>query len=92
MINDRVVTLENAFILSRPDSAGYFIIKSPLAYHDLDKNTIKGEVGIIEMYNLKSGDIKPTQTLHFKNFIIQFGGTKLNIEAEEMESGVYPQK
>jgi hypothetical protein len=91
MINDRVVTLENAFILSRPDSVGYFIIKSPLAYHDLDKNTIKGEVGIIEMYNLKSGDIKPTQTLHFKNFIIQFG-TKLNIEAEEMESGVYPTK
>jgi hypothetical protein len=89
-INDRVVALENAFILSRPDNAGYFIIKSPLAYHDLDKNTIKGEDGIIEMYNLKSGDIKPTQTLHFKNFIVQFGGTKLNIEAEEMV--VYPTK
>jgi phosphate/sulfate permease len=89
-INDRVVTLENAFILSRPDSVGYFIIKSPLVYHDLDKNTIKGDDGIIEMYNLKSGDIKPTQTLHFKNFIIQFGGTKLNIEAEEMV--VYPTK
>jgi bla regulator protein blaR1 len=92
MINDRVVTLENAFILSRPDNNGYFILKSPLAYHDLDKNTIKGEDGIMETYNLKSGDIKPTQTLHFKNFIVQLGGTKLNIEAEEMESGVYPKK
>jgi hypothetical protein len=89
-ITNRVVTLENAFILSRPDSVGYFILKSPLAYHDLDKNTVKGEDGIIEMYNLKSGDIKPTQTLHFKNFIIQFGGTKLNIEAEEMVT--YPKK
>jgi hypothetical protein len=91
-ITNRVVTLENAFILSRPDSVGYFILKSPLAYHDLDKNTVKGEDGIIEMYNLKSGDIKPTQTCHFKDFIIQFGGTKLNIEAEEMESGVSPKK
>lgn len=92
MINDRVVTLENAFILSRPDSVGYFIIKSPLAYHDLDKNTIKGDDGIIEMYNLNSEHIKPTQTLHFKNFIVQLGGIKLNIKAEEMESGVYPTK
>ena len=92
MINDRVVTLENAFILSRPDSVGYFIIKSPLAYHDLDKNTIKGDDGIIEMYNLKSKDIKPTQTLHFKNFIFQFGGTKLIFEAEEMEGDVSPKK
>ena len=90
MINDRVVTLENAFILSRPDSVGYFIIKSPLAYHDLDKNIIKGDDGIIEMYNINSEHIKPTQTLHFKNFIIQFGGTKLNIEAEEMVT--YPKK
>jgi hypothetical protein len=55
-------------------------------------NTVKGDDGIIEMYNLKSGDIKPTQTLHFKEFIIQFGGTKLNIEAEEMESSAYPKK
>ncbi len=91
-INDRVVTLENAFILSRPDNSGYFIIKSPLVYHDLDKNTIKGEDGIIEMYNLTSGDIKPTQTCHFKDFIIQLGGTKLNVEAVEMESVVYPKK
>ncbi len=91
-INGRVVTLENAFILSRPDSSGYFILKSPLAYHDLDENTVKGDDGIIEMYNLKSGDIRPTQTLHFKGFIVQFAGTKLNIQAEEMESGPYPIK
>jgi len=91
-INGRIVTLENAFILSRPDSVGYFILKSPLAYHDLDKNTVKGDDGIIEMYNLKSGDIKPTQTLYFKNFTVHFGRSKLKIEAEEMESGVYPKK
>ena len=92
MINDRVVTLENAFILSRPHNSGYFILKSPLVYHDLDKNTVKGDDGIIEMYNLKSEDIKATQPLHFKDFIIQFGENKLNIEAEEMESGAYPKK
>jgi hypothetical protein len=91
-INGRVVTLENAFILSRPDSSGYFILQSPLVYHDLDKNTVKGDDGIMEMYNPKSEDLKPTQTLHFKDFIIQFGGTKLNIKAEVMESGVYTKK
>jgi len=83
-INDRVVTLENAFILSRPEGVGYIIIKSPLAYHDLDKNTIKGDDGIIEFYSLKSEGIKPTHTCHLVNFIVQFGGNNLNIEAEKM--------
>jgi hypothetical protein len=92
MINNRVVTLENAFILTRPDSAGYFILKSPLAYHDLDKNTIKGSDGIMETYNLKSKDIKPISTLHMKNFIVQFGGTNPNIEAEEAEYVAHSKK
>jgi hypothetical protein len=90
--NDKVVTLENAFILTEPDSNGYFILKSPLAYHDLDKNRITGDDGIIERYNPKSEDIKPIESLHLKNFIIQFGGTKPNIEAKEIESVVSPKK
>jgi beta-lactamase regulating signal transducer with metallopeptidase domain len=84
MINDRVVTLENAYILSRPDNNGYFILKSPLAYHDLDKNTISGDDGIMETYNLKSEDIKPAETLHMKNFIVQFDRTNPNIKADSI--------
>jgi len=39
-INNRIVTIENAFFLIKTSNDEYFILKSPLAYHDLDKNII----------------------------------------------------
>jgi len=84
-INNRVVTLENAFFLTKPDSVGYYIIKSPLAYHDLDKNLISGDTGIMERYNLKSEEIKSINTLHFKDFMIRVGNDspKFDLKAGE---------
>ena len=92
-INNRVVTLENAFILTKPDSDnGYYIIKSPLAYHDLNNNTIKGAEGTMERYNLKSEDIKAIQTYHFKDFLFKMGGPKPKFDLKNVEATVNIEK
>jgi hypothetical protein len=53
-MKDRIVTLKNAFILVKIDVNEYRIIKSPLSYHDLDKNIIEAEEGTIETFNFNS--------------------------------------
>jgi hypothetical protein len=59
-ISDKVVTLENAVFVIRPNNIGYCyaILKSPLAYHDLSSGLIKGDKGTIEFYKSLS-DSKP---------------------------------
>lgn len=64
-ISDRIVTLENAFILIKPEGDEYTIIKSLKAYHDLDSNIIKAENGSMESYSLKSKDIYPIKSIWF---------------------------
>jgi hypothetical protein len=69
-IDNRIVTLENAFFLVRSDSDRYVIIKSSLAHHDLDKNIIEGENITMDEYRYNSQDHKPFLTTSAKNATI----------------------
>jgi hypothetical protein len=67
-VDNKIVTLENAFFLIK-DSDRYTIIKTPLAYHDIDKNIIKGDKDVtIEVYKY-SDDNKPIITAASTGFI-----------------------
>jgi beta-lactamase regulating signal transducer with metallopeptidase domain len=75
-IDGKIVTLKDAVFVIKLDTDDYIIIKSPLAYHDLDKNTIKAEVGTFETYRYKSKGTKPFETITFKSLNYQIiGGT-----------------
>lgn len=91
-IKDRVVTLENAFILVRIDADEYKIIKSPLAYHNLDKNIIECDEGTVISYDFKSEDIKPIMEVIFKKLICQLNGVKPKMQIKEVKGIVYPKK
>ena len=69
-IDNRIVTLENAFFLVRSDSDRYVIIKSSLAHHDLDKNVIEGENVTMDEYRFNSSDHNPFLTTSAKNATI----------------------
>jgi hypothetical protein len=79
------VTLKDAFFLIKTDNDEYSFIKSPLAYHDLDKNIIQGDFGIFETYSSKSNGMKPFETIQMNTFKYQIGDNKSSFEAEEME-------
>ena len=89
LITDRVVTLENAFMLVKIDANEYRIIKSPLAYHDLDKNIIEAEEGTIETFNFNSEDINPIEKVFFKKVKCQLTGEKPKFEVKEVNAIVY---
>lgn len=71
-INNRIVTLTDAFFIIR-ENDGYMILKSPLAYHDLDKNTISGDEGVMERFKYDSEDASPIQNLtnYLKKFVFE---------------------
>ena len=81
-INNKVVTLENAFFLIRTNDDNYHILKSPLAFHDLDKNIISCDDGIIETFSLNSNNIKPLHKKIFKKLILKITDTNLSYEAD----------
>ena len=86
-INDGVVTLKDAFMVIKRDS-GYFILKSPLAYHDIRNKTITSETGIMESYELNHNStlIEPPKGIahyEYENLLMQVG-EKLNFKAEKM--------
>jgi len=86
VINNGIVTLEDAFFLIKKDY-GYIIIKSPLAYHDTETNTIKAAQGTIEYYYDDSKNNLPRNTMSLKVFEIQIkGGGGDYFKAEEMIS------
>lgn len=91
-INNRIVTLENAFFLIRRDSNEYIIIKSPLAYHNLDKKTIEAAEGTFEKYHTKSKDTKPFETFSFKSLNYQTMGSKFRAKGVNATIEVKPQK
>ncbi len=76
-ITNRIVTLENALFLLKPDGDGYTIIKSPKAFHDLDKNIIEAEEGTIESYSLKSRDDNPVIKFSFSHLKYQVDDQKV---------------
>jgi len=81
-INNKVVTLENAFFLIRTNDDNYHILKSPLAFHDLDKNIISCDDGILETFSFNSNNIKPLHKKIFKKLILKIGDTNLFYEAD----------
>jgi beta-lactamase regulating signal transducer with metallopeptidase domain len=91
-IKDRVVTLENAFILLRIDANEYGIIKSPLAYHDLDKNIIECDEGTIIYYEFNSVDINPRLKITFNKLTCQLNGFKPRIHIDQSRATYYPKK
>ena len=60
-IDNRTVTLENAFFLLIETDDNYSIVTFPLAYHDLDKGIIEGNNCTWESFSIKSENIKPTE-------------------------------
>lgn len=66
-ITNRIVTLENAVFLLKPEGDNYSIIRSAKAYHDLDKNTIEAEEGTFITYSLKVKEINPVNEIGFSH-------------------------
>ena len=85
-INNRIVTLENATFIIKTSKDGYIILKSPLAYHDLDKNTIEGDVGTYETFLFKDKDIKPIENFNITKFKFIIGNNKYSLKAEKLIS------
>jgi hypothetical protein len=82
-VNNRRVTLKDALFLIRSDGDKYTIIRSPLAYHDLDKKYITGEVGLFETYSLKQKDLNPIEKIEMKNFKYQINDRENSFRADK---------
>jgi beta-lactamase regulating signal transducer with metallopeptidase domain len=78
-INDKVVTLKNAIFLIRQDSNIYIIMKSPLAYHNLDMKTIEAEEATLKSYSTLSRDTLPITTHSFTNLTFQISESALRL-------------
>jgi len=83
-INNRIVTLENAFFLIKTNNDEYFILKSPLAYHDLDKNIITCDKGTMETYKIKSEDTESFEKRSFDKLKLQITDGNPKYEAESV--------
>lgn len=91
-IENRIVTLTDANIILKQDD-GYMILKSPLAYHDLNKNTISGDEGNLEIFKYDSEDISPTEKRSFKEFIFELHQDKrIRFTLEKVEGQVNTKK
>jgi hypothetical protein len=84
-ITNRIVTLENALFLLKPEGDEYTIIRSPKAFHDLDKNIIEAEEGTMESYSLKSKDANPLRTFSFAYLKYQVDNRKVLAEYLEIK-------
>jgi hypothetical protein len=75
-LENGIVTLTDAlFIFNEGDK--YRILKSPLAYHDLDKKIISGDEGVMEVYKLDSEGSSPNEKHTFKKFVFQLSTDKI---------------
>lgn len=62
-IEDGVVTLTDALFIIRNEGEAYTILRSPLAYHNLETNTIEGAEGTIDIYDPSEGGIDSKGTV-----------------------------
>jgi len=69
-IENRIVTLTDALFIIRQNN-DYLILKSPLAYHDLDKNTISADIGVMETFKYNSEDTSPIAITSITEFIFE---------------------
>ncbi len=82
-IENRIVTLKDALFVVKTDKDEYTIIKSPLAYHDLDKNIIEGEKGTFETFTTNN-DVNPLNSLEMRNFKYKIEVNKYSFEADRI--------
>jgi hypothetical protein len=47
------------------------IFKSPLAYHDLDKNTISADEGIMEAFKYNPDNTSPIEKFSYKKIVFE---------------------
>jgi len=80
---DNVVTLNDAFFLVRNGGNAYTIIRSPLAYHDLETNTISGAECTVEVYDPDKGGLEPIQTMDMYDFKYHFSKGSDSYEAND---------
>jgi hypothetical protein len=90
-INNRIVTIENAFFLIKTSNDEYFILKSPLAYHDLDKNIITCDKGTMDTFKIKSEDTEPIEKRSFEKLKLQITDGNPMFTAENV-SGMFKTK
>lgn len=88
-IDNRIVALSDALFIIRQND-GYWILKSPLAYHDLNENTIHGDECVVETFKYNSADNSPIDRTTFKKFIFDFDeGKRIKITyTQEMKRQV----
>lgn len=78
-IENRVVTLTDALIIVRKND-GYSLIKSPLAYRELDKKILNGDKVVIENYKYEDGDsVNPYSLLGGNSFKLQLNNGNYTI-------------
>ena len=70
-ISNGVVTLENALFLFKPTEEGYVILRSQVAYHNTNDNTIKAENGEFKNYKLDKGEVSSIDHIMFKEISIE---------------------
>ncbi len=87
-IDNQKVILENAFFLIRTTGDEYVIIRSRLAYHDLDKNIIEGKSATLEKYSTNSPNTKPLERHKMKNIVYFLNGHKGQWKAQGVEGMV----
>jgi len=90
-IDNRIVTLTDALFIIR-EKNGYKILKSPLAYHDLDKNIINGDEGVMETFKYDSEDTSPDEKFSYKKFVFQLNKDKNIWKAENVKGQVKTKK
>lgn len=96
-IENGVVTLQDAFFLIRERGNLYTFIRSPLATHDLESNTIKGSEAIFESYDIEKGS-EPRRILKMAGFEYQISkaedGSVLNVvsafKVESVKGSIAP--
>lgn len=90
-IDNRIVTLTDALFIIR-EKNGYKILKSPLAYHDLDKNVISGDEGVMETFKYESEDTDPVEIISYKKIVFQLNKDKNTWKAENVKGQVKTKK
>jgi len=67
-ISNGIATLKDAFFLIKIGGDDYTIIRSPLAYHDLETNTISGAECTVEVYDPDKGGLEPIEIMDMYDF------------------------
>ena len=82
---NNVVSLTDAFFLIRKDESEYGILRSPLAYHNLETGTISGEEGTIETFSFLDDTPEPMGHMEMKNFTYKLVENRHNVSADYLE-------